>query len=267
MYWRDYVGPLYTMVYRQVKRFLRARSRVVVSIVQPVMWIFLFGMGMGGVFSFQNPVIDALVRQQFGGLDYMTFLLTGVFAMSIFMGSFISGVSVIFDKQFGFLKETLVAPSPRASILIGRALGDSLVILLNSTVVLLLGFLISRELRPEGVPMAMLYGLVLAIGFSSLGIAVASRMSSMEGFQMLVNLLVMPLQFVSGIFFPVQRMPDWMQVIARANPLTYAVDGMRYWLTGRSLYDPVLDMVLLAVLAIVFVIAAVVSFEKTTLED
>jgi ABC-2 type transport system permease protein len=109
-------------------------------------------MGMGSVFNFQNSMVDYFIKQQFNGLDYITFLLTGVVAMSIFVGSFISGVSVIFDKQFGFLKETLVSPAPRELILLGRAVGDSLVLMINAMIVLGLGFLISNELRPEGIP-------------------------------------------------------------------------------------------------------------------
>lgn len=257
----------YSMVYRQIKRFVRARSRVLVSIIQPILWILLFGMGMGGVFNFSNPLINQYIRQQFGGVDYVTFLTTGIVAMSIFIGSFISGVSIIFDKQFGFLKETLVAPAPRAFVLLGRAVGDSLVILFNSLIVLFLGFLVSGELRVSGVPIALLYGFILSLGFSSLGIAIATKMSSMEGFQMLMNLLIMPLQFVSGIFFPLDRMPEWMQWIARFNPLTYAVDGIRYYLVGRSYFDPLLDIGLLSTLSLVFIGVAVHAFERATIED
>lgn len=255
------------MIYRQVKRFFRAKSRVVVSIIQPVIWIFLFGMGMGGVFNFSNPMINQFIKQQFGGLDYTTFLATGIVSMSIFIGSFVSGVSVIFDKQFGFLKETLVAPAPRGLVLLGRAVGDSIVVLLNSSIILALSFAISNELRPQGALVALAYGFVLSLGFTSLGIAIATKMSSMEGFQVLMNLLVMPLQFLSGIFFPIQRMPEWMQIAARANPLTYAVDGMRYWLTGVSEFDPLLDMSLLLVLSLLFIVIAIVSFERATIED
>jgi ABC-2 type transport system permease protein len=92
-------------------------------------------------------------------------------------------------------------------------------------------------------------------------------MNSMEGFQMLMNLLIMPLQFVSGIFFPIQRMPDWMQIIAKINPLTYAVDGIRYWLTGRSEFDPMIDIILLMILSIIFLVIAMWSFRKATIED
>ncbi|MEM4672829.1 MAG: ABC transporter permease, partial [Sulfolobales archaeon] len=230
----------YSMVYRQLKRFIRARSRVIAVVIQPILWVVLFGMGMGGVFNFSNPLIDQFIRAQFGGVDYVTYLVTGVIAMSVFMGSFISGVTVIFDKQFGFLKETLVAPAPRAAVLLGRAVGDSIAIILSSLVIVLMGFLLSNELRIQGILPALGYGFVLSIGLASLGMAIASRMSSMEGFQILINLLIMPLQFVSGVFFPINRMPEWMQWIAKVNPLTYAVDGVRYYLIGVSYFNPLI---------------------------
>ncbi len=255
------------MVYRQLKRFLRARSRVVTMLVQPVMWIFFFGLGMGGVFKFNDPMIDAFIKQQFGGLDYVTFLTTGVIAMSMFMGSFISGVSVLWDKQFGFLKETLVAPAPRSLIILGRAVGDSIVTLLQGAAIALIAKLISPGLRLEGLPIALAYGFILSMGFISAGVALATKVNSPEGFHMIVNLLMMPLMFLSGVFFPVDRMPDWAQWMAMVNPLTYAVDGMRYWLTGTSSYDPALDVAILTALSIVLIALAIRLFEKTTVED
>ena len=255
------------MVYRQVKRFLRARSRVVTMMVQPIMWIFFFGLGMGGVFSFNNPMLDAYMKQQFGGLDYVTFLTTGVIAMSIFMGSFISGVSVLWDKQFGFLKETLAAPAPRSLIILGRAIGDALIVLLQGAVIALIAKVVAPGLQIAGLPMALGYGFILAIGFISAGVALATKVTSPEGFHMIVNLLMMPLMFLSGVFFPVERMPEWAQWIAKVNPLTYAVDGMRYWLTGKSTYSPLLDVMLLTILSIALLITAIQAFERTTIED
>lgn len=257
----------YSMVYRQLKRFIRARSRVIAVVIQPILWVVLFGMGMGGVFNFSNPLIDQFIRAQFGGVDYVTYLVTGVIAMSVFMGSFISGVTVIFDKQFGFLKETLVAPAPRAAVLLGRAVGDSIAIILSSLVIVLMGFLLSNELRIQGILPALGYGFVLSIGLASLGMAIASRMSSMEGFQILINLLIMPLQFVSGVFFPINRMPEWMQWIAKVNPLTYAVDGVRYYLIGVSYFNPLIDIGVLLALSVVFMAVAVYTFERATIED
>ncbi len=255
------------MVYRQLKRFIRARSRIVALIVQPVMWIFLFGMGMGGVFSFNNPMIEQFVKQQFGGLDYITFLTTGVIGMSVFMGSFLSGISVIWDKQFGFLKETLVAPAPRSMVILGRIFGDALIVLLQASIIALIARTVSPTINILYLPIALIYGMFLALGFTSAGIALALKMRSMEGFQMIINFIMMPVMFLSGIFFPVDRMPDWAQLIARINPLTYAVDGIRYWLTGTSLNDPLVDLAVLVVISAILMLIAVKLFEKTTIED
>jgi len=261
------IDSIVIMIYRQVKRYIGARSRVVMTFVQPVMWIFFFGLGMGSLFTFNNPYIDTLIKQQFGGLDYITFLTSGVVAMTIFTASFISGVSVIWDKQFGFLKETLVAPAHRASIIIGRSIGDALTILLQATIITLISKAIAPGLRLAGLLPALIYGFILSLGLISLGIAIATKMTSPEGFQMIVNLIMMPLQFLSGIFFPISRLPDWAQIIAKLNPLTYAVDGMRYWLTGVSTFDPLIDVALLVALSGILMIIAVRLFEKATIEE
>lgn len=258
---------LIVMIYRQVKRYVYARSRIVMTFVQPVMWIFFFGLGMGSLFTFNNPYIDTLMRQQFGGLDYITYLTSGVIAMTIFMSSFISGVSVIWDKQFGFLKETLVAPAHRSSVIIGRSVGDSITILLQAAVIALISKAIAPGLKLAGLLPALAYGFILSLGLISLGIAIATKMTSPEGFQMIVNLIMMPLQFLSGIFFPINRLPEWAQVVARLNPLTYAVDGMRYWLTGVSTFDPVFDVTLLITLSTALTLIALWMFEGVTLEE
>ncbi|MGB9709777.1 MAG: ABC transporter permease [Infirmifilum sp.] len=249
------------MVYRQIKRFVNARSRLVMTIVQPILWLVFFGLGMSRAFSFPGASV------MFGGLSYLSFLASGMVAMTIIVGSFMSGVSVIWDKQFGFLKETLVAPAPRAQIILGRALGDALVINLQAMIILALVYLIAPGLRIEGVVPVVLYGIVLSLGFASLGIALSVRLSSMEGFQMIVNLITQPLLFMSGIFFPLSTMPDWMRIIAYLNPATYAVDGMRYWLTGVSAFNPMEDVALLLVLTAVLLFLGVRSFEKATIED
>jgi len=249
------------MVYRQVKRFVNARSRLVMTIVQPLIWLVFFGMGWSRAFSFPGA------RAMFGGLDYLTYLASGMVAMTVMTGSFMSGVSVIWDKQFGFLKETLVAPASRAEVILGRALGDALVVNLQAMVILALVFLIAPVLNPAGVLPAFLYGLLLSLGFASFGIALSVKLSSMEGFQMIVNLITMPLLFMSGIFYPITTMPDWMKAIAYFNPATYAVDGMRYWLTGVSYFNPAEDIALLLALTAILLFIGVRSFERATIED
>jgi len=294
----DGFHAFYVMVYRQIKRFVRARSRVVTMFVQPVLWIFFFGLGMGAVFTFTssstdlskllppdlannpsfarvlpelakalNDAVNSMIRKQFGGLDYVTFLTTGVVAMTIFLGSFMSGVSVIWDKQFGFLKETLVAPAPRTLVILGRSVGDAIVTLFQATIIALIAKAIAPGINLLGLPLALAYGFIMALGFASAGIAIAVKMNSPEGFQMIMNLLIMPLQFLSGIFFPIDRMPEWAQWIAYVNPLTYAVDGIRYWLTGVSRFNPLLDVALLTGLSAVLIAVASALFEKATIED
>lgn len=256
-----FIKAFYVMVYRQVKRYVSARSRVLMTVVNPLIWVVFFGLGWSNVFNF--PGATAI----FGGLNYITYLASGMISMTIFMGSFISGVSVIWDKQFGFLKETLVAPAPRSAIILGRAFGDSVTTVIQGGMILALMFLIAPGLRVEGVIPALIYGLMLATGFTSLGITLSLKFSSTEGFQMIVNLLTMPLLFMSGIFYPISNMPDWMKAVAYVNPLTYAVDGMRYWLTGVSNFNPLYDVALLTILTLALTALAVRTFEKATIED
>ncbi|MEM0026185.1 MAG: ABC transporter permease [Zestosphaera sp.] len=250
-----------TMTYRQLKRFINARSRVLMSIVNPVMWLVFFGLGWSNVFNFPGA------KTIFGGLDYLTYLASGMVAMTIMMGSFISGVSVIWDKQFGFLKETLVAPVSRAEVILGRAFGDSLVTVSQGIIILVLMYFIAPQINLMGALPAFCYGLLLSMGFTSFGIMLSLKLSSSEGFQMIVNLITMPLLFMSGVFYPIDNLPEWMKVIAYVNPMTYAVDGMRYWLTNTSRFDPLIDVGVLSLLTSVLVLLAVRVYSKTTIED
>lgn len=250
-----------TMTYRQLKRFVNARSRLMMSIINPIIWLVFFGLGWSNVFNFPGA------KMIFGGLDYLTYLASGMVAMTIMMGSFISGVSVIWDKQFGFLKETLVAPVPRAEVILGRAFGDSLVTVFQGAVILFLMYFIAPNINLVGAAPALFYGLLLSMGFTSFGITLSLKLSSSEGFQMIVNLITMPLLFMSGVFYPIDNMPDWMKAVAYVNPMTYAVDGMRYWLTGVSRFDPLIDVGVLTVLTLVLAALAVRVYSRVTIED
>ena len=251
---------LLIMAYRQLKRFIRARSRVVGSIVNPLIWIVFFGLGWSNVF--RSP----MVRQVFDGVDYLTYLVPGIVAMTIFSGSFISGVTVLWDKQFGFLKEILVAPASRSEAIIGRALGDAITALIQGIAILLLSFLIAGELKIVGVPAVLLIGFIQALGFTSIGIVMALKISSTEGFHVIVNFLMLPLIFLSGAFYPIDAMPNWMKVIAYINPLTYAVDGMRYYLVGSSKFPITLDLGVLTVSSTILLVIVAYLFEKATIE-
>jgi len=287
------LDALIALIYRQLKRWIISRSRIISIIIQPLLWIVFLGLGFGAVFSAQNidpssiignstitkyinpSVIRSMLSRYFtatfGGVDYITFLITGMAAMTAFIGSFISGISVIWDKQFGFLKETLVAPASRKVIILGRTLGDSIINTVQSLVIILLALLITHQINPLGIPIALLYIFIMSLGFTGLGVAMSLKFSSMEGFQMIINLLTMPLMFMSGAFYPINTMPDWMKAIAIINPLTYCVYGTRYWLAGvrasLSFMTPLTSLVALTMFTIIFTAIAMVSFDKATIED
>ncbi len=245
------------MVYRQIKRFMRAKSRVVSMIVNPLIWLVFFGIGWSGVFR---------GARIFGGVSYLTYLAPGIFAMTIFNQSFISGMSVIWDKEFGFLKEVLVAPASRKETILGRIVGDSIVATVQGLIILALTFLLTR-LNVLGVIPALFVGFLLAMAFSSFGVGMATKMESVEGFQMIIGILMLPLIFLSGAIYPISAMPGWMKVLAYINPMTYAVDGTRYYLVGKATMFPIsVDIFVLLALTLAFLAVAMFAFERATVE-
>jgi len=280
------LSPFIAMVYRQVKRWWSARSRVITTIINPLIWIIFLGLGWGAVFqpgSINSPsipgvpvnviakTIEEYFNRLFGGIDYITFMVSGMAAMTVFMTSFLGGISVIWDKQFGYLKETLVAPAPRWLVITGRIVGDSIVNTIQSLIIILLSFAITTRINPIGVPVALVYLFITSIAFSSLGVIIALKLGSIEGFQMIVNLLTMPLMFMSGVFYPVNTMPDWMKIFAQYNPLSYAVHSVRYWLTGADVgldyMNPLTDITILTGAAIILLAIAGWAFNKATIEE
>uniref|UniRef100_A0A7C3RD23 ABC transporter n=1 Tax=Archaeoglobus fulgidus TaxID=2234 RepID=A0A7C3RD23_ARCFL len=245
------------MVYRQIKRFLRAKSRVAGMIMTPLVWLTFFGIGWSG--AFRETSI-------FGGVDYLTYLSPGIFAMAVFNQSFVSGISVIWDREFGFLKEVLVAPASRKETIAGRIFGDSVVATLQGAVILILTLFIAK-INPQGIIPALGVGFVLAVAFSSFGVSIAAKMRSMEGFQMIMALVMLPLIFLSGAIYPIEFMPSWMKAIAFINPLTYAVEASRVFLTGVGGIFPLQQslLILLTITAVMLYIA-MLSFERSSME-
>ncbi len=263
------------MYYRQIKRWVTARSRIASSIIQPLIWLVFLGIGLGNMFNVGGIIPKSAVKfflsQMFGGVDYLTFLTAGLVVMAGFIGSFMSGLSVIWDKQFGFLKESLVAPAPRSASIIGRTLGDATVNTIQSLLIVLVALPIVHGIRASGIPMAMLYVFIMSIGFTGFGITLALKFSSIEGFQFIINLITMPMLFMSGVFYPLTALPKWLRILNLANPLAYAVDGERYWLVGVSkgvyFMTPLRDLAVLTILSAVMMLIAVRMFENTTVED
>jgi len=229
---------VWVMWLRQMKRFSRSRTRIFASIAQPLLFLLAFGFGFGAVF------------RQAGQGDYIQFLAPGIIAMSIMFTAVFSGMEVIWDRQFGFLKETLVAPVPRTGIMLGRTLGGATVAVLQGLLVLVITLVVG--FRPDNwalVPVAVLAMALIAVMFTAFGTAMAVRLRDMQGFQLIINFLVMPIFFLSGALFPLSGLPDVMSWIVAVNPLTYGIDAVRGLLIGTSHYSLWLDFAVMLVVA------------------
>jgi ABC-2 type transport system permease protein len=212
---------LWVVAYREILRFARDRSRAFSSLLMPLLFLLVFGAGF-------NKVMGPLAR----GVDYIRFMYPGIIAMTVLTGSLFAGMSVVWDREFGFLKEVLVAPLGRTGIVLGKAVGGMVVVLLQSLLMLLLAPFLGLSLSPVLVLTLVPVVIVLSLGLSGLGILIASFMQSQQGFQMLVQILIFPLIFLAGVFFPVNDVPAWMEVISKLNPLTYGVDAIRQIFLG-----------------------------------
>ena len=213
----------WVVAYREILRFVGDRSRAFSSLLMPLLFLIVFGAGF-------NKVMGPLAR----GVDYIQFMYPGIIAMTVLTGSLFAGISVVWDREFGFLKEILVAPLGRTGIVLGKAVGGTVVVLLQSLVMLVLAPILGVPLTPALVLTLIPVVVVLSLGLSGLGILIASFMQSQQGFQMLVQILIFPLIFLAGVFFPVNDVPGWMEVISKVNPLTYGVDAIRQIFLGGN---------------------------------
>ncbi|MBW6462786.1 MAG: ABC transporter permease [Bacillota bacterium] len=215
------MSVIYILWIRQLKRYFRSKARIIGALGQPLLFLFAFGFGFGPVF------------ERAGEGDYMQFLVPGIIAMSTLFTSMFNGIEIIWDRQFGFLKETLVAPVSRVTIMVGRTLGGATVAIIQGLIVLSIALLIGfRIASPLGLFTALLFMFLIATLFTALGTAIASLLEDMHGFQLIMNFLVMPLFFLSGALFPIQELPGFVGILVRLNPLSYGVDGLRGALTG-----------------------------------
>ncbi len=217
------MNAIYILWLRELKRYTRSRSRIIGSLGQPLLFLVALGLGLGPVFK------------KAGQGDYFQFLSPGVISMSILFTAIFSGVQVIWDRQFGFLKETLVAPVSRFQIMLGKTLGGATVATLQGIIVLLLTILVG--FRPHSLihlPLTIVFMFLMALFFTSLGTAIASTLDDMQGFQLIMNFLVQPVFFLSGALFPLSGLPPVLKVITAIDPLSYGVDGLRYSLVGVS---------------------------------
>jgi len=264
---------MWVIAYRDLLRFVQERARLISSFAMPLLFLVIFGAGFSRVIGNLTP-----------GVDFIQFIYPGIIAMTVLMGSLMSGLSVVWDREFGFLREVLVAPLSRTGIVLGKAGGTALIALGQGLIMLVLAPFVGVTISPMIVLKLVPLLIIVSVSLSGLGILIASRMRSQQGFQMLVQIIIMPLVFLSGVFFPVNNVPAWLEVISKINPLTYGVDAIRQVFLGTDLSAMVGatgspgyaigvtvfghtmsvldDALVVAALGIVLVTAAVWSFNK-----
>jgi ABC-2 type transport system permease protein len=214
----------WVVAYRELLRFIRDRSRVAASVIFPLLFLAIFGAG------FTN-----IVGVTTGGIDLMQFMYPGLIAMAVVTGALAAGISVATDRDDGFLREILVAPLSRAGIILGKAVGAAAVGLTQTLLLLAVGPLVGVDLSLSIIARLVPIAVILSLGVSGLGILVSSYVRSQQGVQMLIQLLVFPLVFLAGVFFPVDTVPFWMAILSKANPVTYGVDAIRQVMLGSEL--------------------------------
>jgi ABC-2 type transport system permease protein len=236
---------------RQIKKYWRSKPRIIGSLAQPILFLVALGFGFGPIFA------------KAGGGNYIDFLAPGIIAMSVLFTAMFAGIEVMWDRQFGFLKETLVAPVSRFSIMLGRSLGGATVASIQGLIVFLISLLIGfRPTNIMMIPLALVFMFLIALLFTALGTAIASKLEDMQAFQLIMNFLIMPIFFLSGALFPLDSLPKALVLVTRFNPLSYGVDGIRYALTGVSHLGLGIDLLVMAVTTLVITMLGSYLFEK-----
>ncbi len=242
---------IYVLWLRQLKRYFRSRTRIVGSLGQPLLFLVALGFGFGPIYT------------RAGGGNYIQFLAPGIIAMSILFTATFSGIEVLWDRQFGFLKEILVAPVTRLQIMVGKTLGGATVAVIQGTIVFLLALIFGfRPTNLSMLPLALVYMGLIAVMFTALGTAVASIIEDMQGFQLIINFLIMPIFFLSGALFPLQSLPKAVAFVSAMNPLTYGVDGLRGVLVNDAHLGLVADFAILVLVAMAIMTLGSYLFSK-----
>ena len=251
---------IYALWYREFKVFLRERSRIISSIVNPILWLLIIGFGLGSAVSFSGAFKD---------IPYQTFIYPGVLIQTALFSSIFFGVYIVWDKKIDFLKEVLVAPMRRTSIFIGKVIGGSTDTLLQIIILLVIGFAfmaggIMPDLRLNivSVLVSLAFLLVTTVGLVSIGLILGSQMESPEGFQFISSFLIFPLFFLSGALFPITDLPSWLSPFILINPITYSVDGVRGIMMGVSEFNIAFDFAIVSLFAIVMILIGTYAFKK-----
>lgn len=249
------MNAVYVLWIRQLKRYSRSRARIVGSLGQPLLFLVALGFGFGPIF------------RRAGAGNYIQFLAPGVIGMTILFSAVFSGIELIWDRQFGFLKETLVAPVPRMMIMIGRTCGGATVSLMQGLIVVAICYVAGfRAASFASWPFAFVFMALIAIMFTAFGTAIASVLSDFQAFQLVMNFLIMPLFFLSGALFPLNGVPRALQIVAAVNPFAYGVDGMRVAFgASASQFGAVMDLAVLGAITLLLLGVGGYLFSKIQL--
>jgi len=239
----------YALWYREMKVFTRERSRVVSSLVTPLLWLVVFGGGLGSAVSL-------------GGVNYQVFIFPGILAMTILFSSVFFGLYIVWDKKIDFFKEVLVAPLSRTTIFAGKMVGGSIDALLQGGAMLILGYFLGVSYNLVALVLSFVFMFVLASALVSLGLIIGSNMESVEGFQLIISFLVFPMFFFSGALFPIDNLPPYLLIFTVIDPVTYAVDGLRGLMLGSSQLPIALNLMVLAGFAGVMIAIGTWTFRR-----
>lgn len=246
---------VYSLWLRDMKQYIRAKTRIITSLTMPLLWMGIIGVGLN----------SAIPRMAGNSFDYLTFMAPGIVGMTILFTSTFAGVSVLWDKQFGFMKEILVAPVSRLQVMMGKVLG-------GATTAIIQGFLIIIIAQFFGVPLPSLagFGLILifmvliSFGFVSIGLIFATQMDDPQTFPMAMNFFIMPMFFLSGALFPLSSVPGWLKMLAHLNPLAYGVDGLRTAILSsyNSYFSLPVDFGVLLIFTVVVISLGMLFFRR-----
>lgn len=251
---------IWVIAYRELVRFVQDRPRMFSSFSMPVIFLIIFGAGFG-----------RLIGQMMPGVDYIQFMYPGILAMTVLMTSIMSGVSIVWDREFGFLKEVLVSPLSRSGVLAGKAVGAAIIAIIQGTIMLVLAPIVNVPINLGTVLALLPLLLILSLALSGLGLLIGARMRSQQGFQIVMQLVIFPMMFLSGIFFPVSGVATWLEVLSKLNPVTYGIDAIRQVFLGTEVAGVTVfghtmgivdSAIVVAMVGVVFLTIAIWAFNK-----
>lgn len=249
-------NAVYVIVAREFKKFVREKTRLISTIARPLIWLFFVGGGLSGLIPERN------------GVTYLQFIYPGIIGMTILFSSIFSAISIIWDKEFGYMKEILVAPVSRSSIVFGKALSGTIVSMIQVAIILVICPFIGISISAVQIAGVLVFAFLLSFCICNIGILIATFYESFESFSMIMNFIVMPMFFLSGAMYPVHRLPNVLKSLAKVNPLSYGIDGMKNIIFPKDLYAGIsdfsitFDVIVITVLSVVLMMMSTYVFRR-----